>query len=158
MTPRKELYIAVKSALKSVSKLEMIALNRNQFAEDFPELWTAALIDIANIDWEMMTNNGAEGNTLLEVTLYCKDGFSDQFEGSKDDEDGFTEIDLLDDITETLSFLKGTQFKPLVLTKDEKVSQENAGIFAYKLSFETQLYRKINYHYTAKKVTINPQS
>ncbi len=146
MTPRKELYIKIKEALESIPELEYIDWDRRQFddpEDNYPDIYTAALININSIRYETMTQNLQEGETSIDVTLYCKDGFADQHNNTADPEHGLIEIDLLDSITEKLQFLKGEYFKPLQL-ENEETEREYSGIMSYKLTFSTLIYRKLN--------------
>ena len=71
MTPRKELFIKIKQALNTISSLEYIDLNRNQFGSDkFPDCMISALIKINGIQWEKMVEQIQEGETTVEITLY----------------------------------------------------------------------------------------
>jgi hypothetical protein len=154
MTPRKELFIKIKEALSNISELELVDLQRKQFSnekENYPSYWTAALIDIKSIAWESMVEQKQEGFCNVDVTLYCKDGWLDQHDGTGDQEHGLIEIDLIDKIVEQLQFLQGDYFKPLHQTSDE--SEDSDGeIMSYKISFSTILYRKINPKFTLKKL------
>lgn len=155
MTPRKELFIKIKTALALIPQLELVDLQRKQFSnpkENYPTYWTAALIDIKNIAWETMVEQMQEGNCNVEITLYCKDGWLDQHSGTDDEEDGLIEIDLIDIIVEQLQFLQGDYFKPLHQTADE-TEDTDGEIMSYKISFSTLLYRKVNPKYTFKKLT-----
>ena len=155
MTPRKELFIKIKTALALIPQLELVDLQRKQFSnpkENYPTYWTAALIDIKNITWETMVEQKQEGKCNVEIILYCKDGWLDQHNGTNDDEDGLIEIDLIDTIVEQLQFLQGDYFKPLHQTADE-TEDSDGEIMSYKISFSTVLYRKINPKYTFKKLT-----
>ncbi len=155
MTPRKELFIKIKEALALIPQLELVDLQRKQFSnpkENYPTYWTAALIDIKNINWESMVEQKQEGKCNVEITLYCKDGWMDQHDGTADNEHGLIEIDLIDTIVEQLQFLQGDYFKPLEQTADE-TEDSDGEIMSYKISFSTVLYRKINPKYTSKKLT-----
>lgn len=155
MTPRKELFIKIKTALALIPQLELVDLQRKQFSnprENYPTYWTAALIDIKNIAWETMVEQMQEGNCNVEITLYCKDGWLDQHSGTDDEEYGLIEIDLIDIIVEQLQFLQGDYFKPLHQTADE-TEDTDSEIMSYKISFSTLLYRKVNPKYTLKKLT-----
>ena len=155
MTPRKELFIKVKQALSNIQELELVDLQRKQFTnpkENYPTYWTAALIDINNIAWESMVEQKQEGFCNVDVTLYCKDGWLDQHNGTADYEHGLIEIDLIDRIVEQLQFLSGDYFKPLHQTADMTEDLESE-IMSYKMSFSTVLYRKINPKFRNVKLT-----
>lgn len=155
MTPRKELFIKVKEALVSIPQLELVDLERGQMQSDkFPNLFVSALINITRISYETMTEQNQEGNTSVDVVLYCRDGWMDQHQGTADFEHGLNEIDLLDAIAEKLQFLFGEQFKPLQQTEDEIVEQSMQGLFSYRQRFSTRIYRKLAPKYQPKKVTI----
>lgn len=154
MTPRKELFITVKEKLMTIPQLELVDLDRAQFdQEDFPNLFVAALISIPSIAYETMTNEIQYGQTEVKVTLYCRDGWRNQHNGTADPEHGLMEIDLLDEIAEKLQFLTGVQFKPLQQTNDEEVEVEMKGMFAYSQTFDTRIFRKVNSPYTTKSIT-----
>ena len=155
MTPRKELFIKIKTALATIQQLELVDLQRKQFSnekENYPSYWTAALIDINNIAWESMVEQKQEGMCTVEVTLYCKDGWMDQHNGTADAEHGLIEIDLIDTIVEKLQFLKGDYFKPLHQTADS-TDDIDGEMMSYKISFSTVLYRKINAKFRNVKLT-----
>lgn len=157
MTPRKELFIKIKKALMGIPELELIDLNRGQLkGQNHPQLFVAALIQIGSISWETMTEQNQEGRAVVEVTLHCRDGWMNQYQNTQDIEEGLNEIDLLDKIAERLQFLKGEQFKPLEQTSDEVVEQGMGGIFIYKQSFSTMIYRKLKPKYQPVKVSLNP--
>lgn len=158
MTPRKEIYTTIKEQLNSIAKLELVDLYRGQFdnpEHNYPEIWTAALIQIGSINYETMTEHIQEGEATIDVLLYCKDGWADQHAGTADAESGLVEIDLLDEITDKLQFLKGKQFKPLQLTTEQTETQTADGIMSYRLTFSTKIYRRTPYPYTGKKLSIN---
>lgn len=156
MTPRKELFIKIKEALMTIPELELVDLERQQMQSDkFPDLFVSALIKINKITYETMTEQNQEGNTSVDVILYCRDGWLNQHNGTEDTEHGMNEIDLLDDIAEKLQFLKGDQFTPLQQTDDEPQEQTMQGMFSYRQSFSTMIYRKLAPKYQNKTITIN---
>lgn len=155
MTPRKELFIKIKEVLLTVPELELVDLERGQMqSEKFPDLFVSALIKINRISYETMTEQNQEGNTSVDVILYCRDGWMDQHQGTTDVEHGLNEIDLLDAIAEKLQFLFGEQFKPLQQTEDEIMEQSMSGLFSYRQSFSTMIYRKLAPRYTTQKIKI----
>lgn len=157
MTPRKELFIKIKEALMEIPELELVDLDRGQMSsEKFPQLFVSALINIKKIDWETMTEQNQEGKTSVEIILYCRDGWADQHQNTVDLNHGMNEIDLLDNIAEKLQFLNGEQFKPLEQTEDEEVSQTMEGIFAYKQTFSTMIYRKLANRYQPIAIGFKP--
>ena len=157
MTPRKELFIKIKEALMTIPELELVDLERGQMQDEkHPHLFVAALIKINKISWETMTEQNQEGDCNVDVTLYCRDGWLNQFNETEDIEHGLNEIDLMDAIAEKLQFLKGEQFIQLQQTDDETESQDMTGIFAYRQSFNTGIYRKLNPKYQKQSFTFNP--
>lgn len=156
MTPRKELFIKIKEALMTIPELELVDLERQQMQSDkFPDLFVSALIKINRISYETMTEQNQEGATSVDVILYCRDGWLNQHNGTEDTEHGMTEIDLLDAIAEKLQFLKGEQFTPLQQIDDETQEQTMQGMFSYRQSFSTMIYRKLAPKYQNKTITIN---
>lgn len=157
MTPRKELYIKIKQALKNIPAIELIDLQRKQFSnpeKGYGDYWTAALVKISAIRWESMVEQKQEGVCTVEVTLYCKDGWMDQHDGTTDADDGLTEIDLIDDIVENLQFLEGDFFRALELS-NESSGDDSSEIMDYTLTFTTNIYRRINAKYSGVKFKIN---
>ncbi len=158
MTPRKELFIKIKEQLQHIPKLELIDLYRGQFdnpTEHYLDIWTAALIRIGQISYETMTEHLQEGTATVDVLFYCKDGWADQHNGTADAEHGLIEIDILDEITDKLQFLKGEQFKPLELTEEDTEGLTADGIMSYRLSFNTRIYRRTPYKYIPMKLQLN---
>lgn len=156
-TPRKELFIRIKEALMEIPELELVDLDRGQLkGEKYPELFVAALIQIGSINWETMTEQNQEGRATLSITLHCRDGWADQHQHTGDTEHGLNEIDLLDKIAEKLQFLRGKQFKPLEQTSDEVVTQGMRGIFVYRQTFSTMIYRKLAPKYQNVKISVTP--
>jgi len=157
MTPRKELFIAVKEALVTIPQLELVDFFRGQFSEGStkPNLWTAALIRINNIVYETMTEHNQESIATVDVILYCIDGWMAQHNRTTDPEHGLIEIDLQDAIVDKLQFLKGEQFKPLQQTEDETEEATQNGIMSYRSTFTTRIYRTIQPKYQKRKITIN---
>lgn len=155
MTPRKEIFIKIKEALQTIPQFELVDLDRGQMsAEKEPHLFVAVLIRINRINWETMTEQNQEGRASVDVTLYCRDGWLNQYQNTEDTEHGLNEIDLLDAIAEKLQFLRGEQFKPLEQTGDEIDSQTMKGNFAYRLSFDTMIYRKLAPKYKTVKMSL----
>mgnify|MGYP001760056796 CR=1 FL=1 len=155
MTPRKELFIKVKEELMTIPELELVDLERKQMQSDkFPNLFVAALVRINRISYVTMTEQNQEGEASIDVVLYCRDGWLDQHNGTQDPEHGLNEIDLMDKIAEKLQFLKGDQFTPLQQTDDETEEQDMDGLFAYRQTFDTRVYRKLAGKYTNKKLSI----
>ena len=157
MTPRKELFLAIKNALMTIPQLEYVDLYRRQFennGKDFPQYWTAALIRISSIKYETMTEQNQEGNTLVDVIFYCKDGWLDQHSATTDPEGGLIEIDLLDAIAEKLQFLQGSQFKPLQQTEDETEESSMEAVMSYRQSFSTRIYRRLKPKYHNQKLNL----
>lgn len=157
MTPRKELFIKIKEALTTIPELELVDFFRGQFndgKEQYPSIFTAALIKINRITYDTMTEHNQEGNTSIDVILYCKDGWMDQHNTTADPNHGFMEIDLQDAIVEKLQFLKGIQFKPLQQTEDDTEDASYDGIMSFKTTFSTRIYRRISPRYNNVSITI----
>lgn len=151
MTPRKELLTSIKTALKGISSLQYIDLQRGQY--DNPEsavagtYYTGCLLEISEIEYEDMTNQVKEGKVQIGIYLYTKEGWAHQFEGATDAEDGLAEIDLQDDVIVALEHLMGTSFKPLYLFNENALPNPHPGIMAYKLSFNSRIYNTLTRRY-----------
>lgn len=155
MTPRKELFIAVKAALATIEDLEYVDLFRKQISNGFE--WTAALIRIGKVDWVTMTEQNQEGNCQIDIMLLCKDGWMDQHQDTADPDHGLIEIDLIDSIAEKLQFLKGDQFTPLLQTDDDEDDGFDVpGIMAYRIGFSTMIYRKLKPKYGKLSLNLKP--
>lgn len=140
----------------TIPELEMIDLDRQQFqGEKFPDLFVSALIRINKITYETMTEQKQEGLVSVDVTLYCRDGWLKQYNGTEDFEHGLNEIDLLDTIAEKLQFLRGEQFEPLEQVEDETEEQSLEGMFSYRQSFNTRIYRRLNPKFQPIKISLN---
>lgn len=161
MTPRKELFIEIKKALvANVSELELVDLDRKQFDQtekESPGCFTACLIKSPTIQWQTMVENVKEGTAEIEVTLYTKDGWLNQHNTTEDNEHGLIEIDLIDKVTEALEFLYGESFKPLELINEEESEISEKELMSFRLTFSTMVYKRVNYPYQKKKLTLTPQ-
>lgn len=155
MTPRKELFIKIKKTLKLISELGLVDLDRKQL-ENQVKHYTACLIKTPTIKWESMVENKKEGVAEVEVTLYTKDRWLNQNNGANNSKHGLSEIDLIDKITEALEFLKGDYFKPLQLILEEKSQVSDKKIMSFRLVFSTMVYKRINYPYKNRKLTLKP--
>jgi hypothetical protein len=156
MTPRKELFIKVKEALATLTQLELVDLQRAQFSmpkENYPEFFTAALIDIKNIAWDTMVNQRHEGTATIEVVFYCKDGWMDQYNDTADPEHGLIEIDVIDLIAEKLQGLKGDTFRALDLEGEEALGADGE-MMSYRLSFSTTIYKIIKTKYLSVNLSL----
>lgn len=155
MTPRKELFIKIKQALMTIPELELVDLERQQMqSNQFPDLFVSALIRINKITYQSMTEQKQEGEANIDVILYCRDGWMNQHNGTEDFEHGLNEIDLLDSIAEKMQFLTGDQFTALEQVEDETEEQSMSGMFSYRQSFSTNIYRKLNPKYSPQKISI----
>ncbi|WP_163444934.1 hypothetical protein [Flavobacterium columnare] len=145
--------------MNASGKFELVDWNKKQFSnpkENYPSYWTAAvLIAVKSIRWENMTNDRQEGICTVEATLYCKDGWTDSFDGTSDTDNGLAEIDLIDAVVENIEALSGDCFTPLELS-DETADDEENEMMSYTLTFTTNVYRLIKPKYQKRKITVNP--
>lgn len=156
MTPRKELFVKVKQALSAIAALEYIDLQRGQFDQDeknYPNVFTAALIQVMPILYQTMTENQQEGECTFHVDFFCKDGWMNQFNNQQDPNHGLIEIDVLDEINASIQFLNGESFKPVQLINEEELRINDHGIMSYRLTFSTKIYKRVNYNYTKQKLS-----
>lgn len=158
MTPRKELFIAIKTQLQTLPQLELIDLDRGQLnapKENYPELFTAALIRVSNITYTCMTEQRQEGTAQIAVRLFTKDGWMDQHQDTADPDHGLNEIDLLDSMAEVLLHLSGTHFTELQLESEAQV-EDPFNRLVFTQVYSTAIYRKINNKYTMQPINPNP--
>lgn len=156
MTPRNELFVKIKQALKTIPELGLVDLQRKQIsnpASGDPVYWTAALIEVKSIAWQNMPESNQEGDCIVEVLLYCKNGWIDHLNITVGNPDELAEFNLIQKISEKLQHLKGDLFAPLLQVNEET---DNAvdGFMSYKLSFNSTICREINPLYLNKKLTI----
>ena len=157
MTPRKELFIAVKTQLETIPQLELIDLDRGQLdapTENYPELFTAALIRVTGINYTCMTEQRQEGTATIEVRLYTKDGWMDQHQDTADPDHGLNEIDLLDSMVAVLLHHAGDHFTELQLSSEAQISDPMDRL-VWVQTYTCNIYRKVNPKYTMQ--TINPE-
>lgn len=161
MTPRKELFIEIQKALKTIKSIELVDLYRGQFEnqkESYPTQFTCALIHIGTIDYESMVENCKQGLAEITIYLYIKDGWLDQHFNTSDNENGLIEIDLIDEVISKLEFLKGDNFKPLQLIQEDENDITDPNIMSFCIRFNSRIYRQINYQITKmKKLTLKPK-
>ncbi|WP_289665562.1 hypothetical protein [Flavobacterium panacagri] len=155
MTPRNELFVKIKQALKTIPELELVDLQRRQFSNPVsgdPVYWTAALVDIQSISWQNRTGRNQEGDCITEVILYCKNGWTEQLNVTVENPDELAEFNLIQKISEKLQYLRGDLFSPL-LQVNEETDNTVDGFLSYKLSFSNTICRKINALYSNKKAS-----
>lgn len=159
MTPRKEIFIAVKTQLQSIPQIELVDLDRGQFdapSDNYPDLFTAALITVAAINYTCMTEQRQEGTATIEVKLYTQDGWMDQHQNTADPTHGLTEIDLLDSMAQALQHHAGNSFTPLQLQREAQVPDE-PGRLVFIQTYTCNIYRTINPKYTTQHINLTPQ-
>lgn len=155
MTPRKELFIEVKKALKSMPELELVDLQRNQMNNSqLANFFVFALISINATEWKCRTEQNLEGEATLLIDLYCRDGWQKHQQSSQYLGEELMEIDLIERMAETLQFLSGKLFQSLTLKSDEVITNSINGMFQYRLSFSCKLYHKLKPFYKNRKITI----
>lgn len=160
MTPRKELYLTIRDALKELETLELVDLYRGQFdngKENYPDTWTGCLIRINRIRYESMVENKKEGLAEIDILFYFKDGWMDQHMNTTDPEGGLIEIDIIDLVEDKLEFLKGEKFKPLELVGEDNEDINEGGIMSCKLSYETMVYKSAKPSKEYQSQNINPK-
>ncbi|WP_286803367.1 MULTISPECIES: hypothetical protein [Sphingobacterium] len=151
MTPKKELYLSIRNQIGAIAGIEYIDINRNQFGpgkDNYPQYYTSSLIRITGITWETMVEQRQEGLATIEIILYTLDGFADQLFGTADQDDGMTEIDLIDEIADKIQFLEGETFRPLQQMDEGSIDTDIDGIMAYRMTFNCLVYRKTAPRYT----------
>ena len=157
MTPVKEIFIEVQKALKPITKLELIDLDRKQFdsgKENYPGCFTAALIKMPRIEYKPMTEQRKEGVTDVEIILYCKDGWMHQHQKTADPDNGLIEIELIDEIVNALEGLSGESFTQLkqILEEENEISEDD--LMSFRIVFSTNVFKTVNKKQTNKKLTI----
>ena len=157
MTPRKEIFVKIQDALKTIDVLELVDLDRKQFLgsqENYPGCFTAALIKSPSIRYETMTEERKEGTAEIEVVLYCKDGWMHQHQNTADPSNGLIEIDLIDAIVEKLELLYGDSFTPLEQTSEDEEDVSDAQLMSFKIGFSTKVYKTVNKKFSNRKLNI----
>ena len=150
MTLRKALFSAIKQRLNTVEALELVDYNRNQFAgEKVPNAFTAALINILPMTSQAMTDYQVEGDVKVQISLFTKDGWLKQY-ATKD----FIEIDLIDQVIESLHMVELSDFDNLQLAAESEIQNTGGAAWGYILEFQTKALRSFNYPYTNKNIQI----
>jgi len=160
MTPKKELYIAIKEQLKTIAALELVDLYRGQFEngkDSYPTEYTCALIRINRIEYETMTQQKQEGTCSVDIILYCKDGWMDQHSKTKDPQHGLIEIDLQDAIVDKIQFLQGEKFKKLEQTDEETEDAVYDKAMSYRMGFTCNIYKRTSTAFAKARLTLNPE-
>lgn len=150
MTPKKEIYLAIRNKVGQIAGIEYVDINRKQYGpgkDNYPQYYSAVLAEVKSIQWETMVEQLQQGIATIEVTLYTLDGFADQFLGTSDADDGLAAIELIDEIADNLQFLYGNTFEPLQQTSEESTDTEADGIMAYRLSYTAVVYRRVAARY-----------
>lgn len=158
MTPAKEIFVEIQKALKPITLLELIDLDRKQFSqgkENNPGCFTAALIKYPTIQYESMVEQVKEGTAAIEVILYCKDGWMHQHQNTTDPNNGLTEIDLVDNIVEALEGLTGESFTSLEQNDEAENEISEDELMSVRIGFTSKVYKTVNKKFTSKKLTIN---
>ena len=150
MTLRKAIFTAVKQRLKTIQALELVDYNRNQFAgERVPNAFTAGLIKIMPLQVEAMTNHQVEGDITIQVSLFTKDGWLNQYAAND-----FIEIDLIDEVIEALHMIELSHFDKLKLVREDEIQNTGKAAWGYILEFQTKTLRSFNYPYSNKTISI----
>jgi hypothetical protein len=157
MTPAKEIFVEIQTALQSIAALELIDLDRKQFQkgkENYPGCFTAALIKLPSIEYQTMVEQIKEGTATIEVVLYCKDGWMHQHQNTADPNNGLTEIDLIDNIVEALEGLRGNSFTALeqISEQEDDISEED--LMSIRIGFSSKVYKTVNQKFTNRGLTI----
>ena len=154
MTPRKEIFIEVQKALKTINAIELVDLDRKQYQkgkENYPGNFTAALIKSPRITYDTMVEGKIEGTAEIEVVLYCKDGWMDQHQNTADPNNGLIEIDIIDLIVEKLQFLFGDCFTPLEQNYEEENEIADNDLMSYNISFTTKIFKTVKNPFPLKQ-------
>ena len=157
MTPRKELYIALRDALAAIPEVELTDLDRGQYADpegSYPTQYTAALVRINRIDYTTAIENGQDGTVSVDINLYCKDGWMDQHASTADPDGGLMEIDLLDTVTDAVQYLEGDRFGKLEQVGEESNDPLPGGIMWYTATFSCKIYKKTKYAFAKARLNI----
>ena len=152
MGVRQKLYNTIMAEISSLEKFELIDLQKGQLdnpQKTFGTIYTAALVEVDDIVWEDKSNDVKEGKAIVNVYIYTKDGFLDQFVGTPDANFGLPEIDLQENVADKLENLKGEGFKPLYLSNEGALPSPHYGIMAYKLEFTTWVYKQLKQRYVS---------
>lgn len=148
MSIRKTIYNSIVTKLKASSdyKFEWLDLWKAQVGtkkeEQYPFNFLAGFISINRINWEDMLEDVKEGTTTIEVFLFFNK-YGDTFDGADDKETSLQILDTVDTIANDLHWLETDPFKELTQIAEEDLTTAYNRP-AYKLTFETIIYKQIN--------------
>lgn len=112
--------------------------NENKFVAGFP----CAFVSVKNIVWDDLTFGFKEGTTTIEVFIFFN-LYGDTFETATDKDASMAIIDVVEDAAETIHWLVGQPFSEITQTNEEDLT-ERYGRPAYKITFNTLVYKQIN--------------
>lgn len=144
MSIRKIIHNALEGKIKATSKFNWIDVWKAQVgkAESYPFNFPAAFISTKRITWQDMVMNVQEGKVEIDVWLFFEE-FGDTFEGATDKDTSFEDIETVELIANDLQWTEEDPFKELTLIAEEDISERYQRP-AFKLTFETILYKQIN--------------
>lgn len=145
MSVRKEIYNKVSAELKTLDFMQWIDLFKGQMTnknDSYPTGFPSAFISIGRINYEDMTMGIKEGKLILDIYVFFNKG-GDTFVDAEDKDTSLEILDQTDTIVETLEGLQGDFFTEINQSGEEDLTERYQRP-AYKLSFDTLIYKRIN--------------
>lgn len=121
--PKKELYLAIKTAIKGKLPLAFIDLQKGQFLkekENLPVPLPAALIEISSVNWVEFSTKAQKGQGKFEVEFYIPN-VENTFDDSESETESLDFLALWDSIFLGVNGIKGDKFNYVERTGDRKV-------------------------------------
>ena len=131
---KKDLYLAIKNAIKVKIPSAFIDLQKGQFlkpTEDIPVPLPAALIEITDINWKEYSSKAQEGNGQFKIDLYLPI-VQNTFDESEAEDDTLNMLDANNDVFTSVNGLNGTGFSYI-----ERISEGKPKYDKEYVCFET---------------------
>ncbi len=110
--PKKDLYLAIKTAIKGKLPLAFIDLQKGQFlkpTEDIPVPLPAVLIEISDVRWKEYSTKAQEGEGQIKIDLYLANA-QNTFDESEAEDDTLNMLDANNDVFTSVNGLNGIGF------------------------------------------------
>lgn len=144
MSVRIEIYNKVSAKLKELDFMEWIDLFKGQMTnknDSYPTGFPCSFVSIGRINYEDMTMGIKEGRLILDIYVFFNKG-GDTFIGAEDKDTSLEILNQIDSVIETIEGLLGEFFTEINQSGEEDLTQSYQRP-AYKLSFDTLIYKRI---------------
>ena len=146
MSIRKSIHDNITNRIKALNEYDWIDIWKAQLdrgSNSYPHGFPCAFVSINTINYEDITRNVKEGRVIIDVYLFFNT-HGDTFEGASDKAETFAIIDIVERTGEAIHWIEeGETIREITqISEDDLTTRYNRP--AYKLSFETIIYQKLN--------------